>query len=49
MCWLPSWFCDASTTEGEEYAWEVTQVLWATKKESIQMALKITTKRVSKL
>ena len=49
MCWLPSWFCDARTTEGDEYAWEVTQVQCATKNESMQMALKMTTKRVSRL
>jgi len=32
MFWLPSWFLVESTTEGDEYALEVTQVQWRTKR-----------------
>lgn len=30
MCCDPSWFLEASTIEGDEYAFEVTQVEWST-------------------
>lgn len=48
ICWLPSGFVDARTTEGEEYALDVTQVQWKTKNESMPRALMMTARRVSR-
>ena len=42
MCWLPSGFVEASTTEGEEYAFEVTHVQCWTKRSSMRMVFIMT-------
>lgn len=47
MCWLPSWLVDASTTEGDEYALDVTHVQWKTKKAKRAKAFITTTNRAS--
>src|SRR5260221_6746662 len=47
MIFNPFAVCDASTTEGDEYALEVTHVQCRTKNMSMPSALKSTAKRVS--
>ncbi len=45
MCFDPSELLDDNTTDGEEYAFDVTQVQCATKADSSKITLPITTTR----